>query len=331
MSTTVAVTETVITATVTETPIGVTATPGSEVAVSVSDGTISVSLTSSPITATATSGSTVAVSVTETPVSITISPSGASEAVNVSIVDAGSFYTGIEVETALQEIGDGTTLDARYVNVTGDTMTGNLGMGANNITMTGSLAATGARVLKGWFTDVESTNMYTVGGTSIQTTFDSRYLQIANDLSDLNNAATARTNLGLVAGGAGDIWVEKAGDILTGNLIYNDNIKALFGTDSNASILHNNVDLIIDPNEVGTGGVVIEPTSDATSIFSVNKADSTVVFNVDTTNARVGVGTATPQELLHVGAGTDASDITATDLLVTRAGPSNLSVRVCPE
>ncbi len=41
----------------------------------------------------------------------------------------------------------------------------------------------------------------------------------------------------------------------------------------------------------------------------------------------VGIGTASPQELLHVGAGTDASDITATDLLVTRAGPSNLSVR----
>ena len=30
----------------------------------------------------------------------------------------------------------------------------------------------------------------------------------------------------------------------------------------------------------------------------------------------VGIGNASPQELLHVGAGTDASDITATDLLV---------------
>ncbi|KKK58356.1 hypothetical protein LCGC14_3045260, partial [marine sediment metagenome] len=41
----------------------------------------------------------------------------------------------------------------------------------------------------------------------------------------------------------------------------------------------------------------------------------------------VGIGTVSPQELLHVGVGTDASDITATDLLVTRAGPSSLSVR----
>ncbi len=47
-----------------------------------------------------------------------------------------------------------------------------------------------------------------------------------------------------------------------------------------------------------------------------------VIFDVT-----VGIGTASPQELLHVGAGTDASDISATGLLVTRAGPSNLSVR----
>ena len=44
-------------------------------------------------------------------------------------------------------------------------------------------------------------------------------------------------------------------------------------------------------------------------------------------DGNVGIGTTSPQELLHVGAGTDASDISATDLLVTRAGPSNLSVR----
>lgn len=48
--------------------------------------------------------------------------------------------------------------------------------------------------------------------------YDIRYLNESENLADLDNVATARTNLGLVAGGAGDIWVEKAGDTMTGDL-----------------------------------------------------------------------------------------------------------------
>jgi hypothetical protein len=46
---------------------------------------------------------------------------------------------------------------------------GDLALGSNSLTMTGSLAATGSRVTKGWFTDLESTNMPTVGGTALLT------------------------------------------------------------------------------------------------------------------------------------------------------------------
>ncbi len=46
---------------------------------------------------------------------------------------------------------------------------GNLALTTNSITMTGSIGATGARVTKGWFTDIESTNMPTVGGVAILT------------------------------------------------------------------------------------------------------------------------------------------------------------------
>lgn len=49
---------------------------------------------------------------------------------------------------------------------------GDLALGANNLTMTGSLAATGSRVTKGWFTNIESTNMPTVGGVTIKKFFD---------------------------------------------------------------------------------------------------------------------------------------------------------------
>jgi len=44
---------------------------------------------------------------------------------------------------------------------------GDLALGANNLTMTGSLGATGARLTKGWFTDAEFTNVPTVGGSVI--------------------------------------------------------------------------------------------------------------------------------------------------------------------
>lgn len=42
------------------------------------------------------------------------------------IDDSGSYYSGDNVESALQEIGAGTTLDDKYVNIIGDTMTGQL-------------------------------------------------------------------------------------------------------------------------------------------------------------------------------------------------------------
>ena len=49
---------------------------------------------------------------------------------------------------------------------------GTLDLGANNITTTGSLGATGAgKLTKGWFVDLESTNMPTVNGTAIDSTF----------------------------------------------------------------------------------------------------------------------------------------------------------------
>src|SRR3990167_10870207 len=45
-----------------------------------------------------------------------------------------------------------------------------------------------------------------------------QYVKKISNLSDLDNVATTRANLGLDSGGQGDIWVEKAGDTMTGNL-----------------------------------------------------------------------------------------------------------------
>lgn len=46
---------------------------------------------------------------------------------------------------------------------------GDLALAANNLTLTGSVGATGARSTKGWFTDLEVTNAPTAGGVAIPT------------------------------------------------------------------------------------------------------------------------------------------------------------------
>ena len=72
-------------------------------------------------------------------------------------------------------------------------------------------------------------------------------------LLDDADAATARTTLGLVAGGAGDIWVEKAGDEMTGLLTIDIN------SDSNLIKLINNVTqtnaLIVQRNSADSGNL----------------------------------------------------------------------------
>lgn len=77
---------------------------------------------------------------------------------------------------------------------------GTLALGAENLTMTGSIAATGARVTKGWFTDIESTNMPTVGGTSLSSTF----LGLAGGTMTGNITLGENTSIALDPAGSAD-------------------------------------------------------------------------------------------------------------------------------
>ncbi|OGS08547.1 MAG: hypothetical protein A2270_01250 [Elusimicrobia bacterium RIFOXYA12_FULL_51_18] len=77
--------------------------------------------------------------------------------------------------------------------LTGLTMGGALDMGANNITMTGSLGVTGSRLLKGWFTDLEVTNPIAGSVTgSAGTVTNGVYTTAANNLTG-NNTFTSAT------------------------------------------------------------------------------------------------------------------------------------------
>lgn len=91
------------------------------------------------------------------------------------------------------------------------TFSGTVALGANNLTMTGSLAATGARVTKGWFTDVESTNMYTVGGTSLTTVAQT----LQNKTITNSNNVLGGVTMTLGSDATGDVYYRAAGGALT--------------------------------------------------------------------------------------------------------------------
>lgn len=73
---------------------------------------------------------------------------------------------------------------------------GNLALGTNSLTLTGSIASTGSRVTKGWFTDVESTNAPTVSGAAVYYSGGTD-VAVADGGTGASTAGGARTNLGL--------------------------------------------------------------------------------------------------------------------------------------
>lgn len=104
------------------------------------------------------------------------------------------------------------------------------------------------------------------------------YLKILSNLADLDDAAEARTNLGLVAGGTGDIWVEKAGDTMTGQLVFNGVATAITTI--------TNQDLVFKPHGSGalellsgSGGVTIATESGNSDILITPHGTGSVFLN----------------------------------------------------
>lgn len=104
--------------------------------------------------------------------------------------------------------------DARYSQLGHNHDHGGLtGLGDDDHTI--YLKADGTRALAGPM-DMGSQALTNVNISSV-----SAAIGLALGGTGATSAADARTNLGMVAGGAGDIWVEKAGDTMVGALVLN--------------------------------------------------------------------------------------------------------------
>lgn len=97
---------------------------------------------------------------------------------------------------------------------------GNLSLGSNSLTMTGSIGATGARVLKGWFTDLEVTN--TISGSVSGNAGTATALQNARTIGGVSFDGTANITVASATSGftisGGDLALGANNLTMTGSI-----------------------------------------------------------------------------------------------------------------
>jgi len=170
---------------------------------------------------------------------------------------------------------------------------GSLALGANNLTMTGSIADTTNRVTKGWFTDVESTNMPTVGGTAILTSLTAPQFTTI-ELGHASDTTLARSAAGVVTIEGKTVVVNDAGVVninatssTSGTLkIFEDTDEGSHSVSIKVPALAGDYTLTLpttdgDANQViatdGSGNLsFVTPSGGATILKAVKTADETV-------------------------------------------------------
>ncbi len=170
--------------------------------------------------------------------------------------------------------------------------------------------------------DLNSDGALSQGGVGVATTdtavlktlFDAQtVLQATADNTPVAVTIGEQTLVGRVTGGNITALTPAQARTLidygSNGLTFNDNVKALFGTGSDASIYYDGTDMIIDPKEVGSGVVDVQGALDVDLDLDVQGGDIDNsagdflsledTLYVDSVSGRAGIGTASPDHTLE--------------------------------
>lgn len=120
------------------------------------------------------------------------------------------------------------------------TLSGTVALGSGSITMTGSIAATGNRVTKGWFTDLEVTNLPTVNGGALKTALSLTSSDVGLGNVTNESKATMFTNPTFTENTtvSGKLLLDHAGEYTSAHGVVIDNELSVTGTDKMAGYFY---------------------------------------------------------------------------------------------
>jgi hypothetical protein len=142
-----------------------------------------------------------------------------------------------------------TQSDARYVNLSGDTMTGDLSFGDNDKAIFG-----GATSELQIYSDGSNSRVHDTGTGGLRL-MGSEFVALQSNDGENMVVGTSNGAATLYYDNAAKLATTSTGISVTGNATFGDNEKAIFGAGSDLSIFHNGSSSLI--TDSGTGGLTI--------------------------------------------------------------------------